>query len=435
MEQLLDRCRKNADQAEVYGLDNQSHTVQFEDGRLKNITSDIQSGVSIRLIRGDRLGFAYTKNLSDRDELIANAGATMVEGTPARFSFPRTTGLPDLDSFDPAYVNTTNTDLVNECARIARALAARVPAQINIIALRESLTIRLLNAAGTDATARISLVFINVQLLFPGTYSSIHRSFASKRFTPVSDPDLDFLARLYHEGLPIVTPAPGPLKALFMPDAMYVPMWRLSSATSGRSVFQGESPLAERMGQRIFSEHITVVDDPRDDRHPTARAFDDEGTPAEKLTLVENGTLRSFYYDLEYAQRLSAKSTGHGYRSSMWGGDPVTTKPGPFLEHLILAAGSMSFAQLVASMDRGIIIGGALGGHSGNIPNGDFSIGLSPGLYVENGRIQGRAKNAMIAGNIYDLFTRVIGVGDTLYPTAAGRMPALLVDQATLAIR
>ena len=81
---------------------------------------------------------------------------------------------------------------------------------------------------------------------------------------------------------------------------------------------------------------------------------------------------------------------------------------------MTIKPGNKSFLQLVKSIDRGIILEGALGFHSGNIPNGDYSVGVSPGLYVENGEIKGRVKDAMIAGNIYETLKHVVDVGDTL---------------------
>jgi len=86
-------------------------------------------------------------------------------------------------------------------------------------------------------------------------------------------------------------------------------------------------------------------------------------------------------------------------------------------------------------MDKGIVVAGALGAHSGNIQNGDFSIGLSPGLYVDNGEIVGHVKDAMIAGNIYNAMKNVIDIEDTCYPVSAGTFPAIIFDNISVATR
>jgi len=86
-------------------------------------------------------------------------------------------------------------------------------------------------------------------------------------------------------------------------------------------------------------------------------------------------------------------------------------------------------------MDRGLIVCGALGAHSGNIPNGDFSVGLSPGLYVEKGEIAGRIKDAMITGNIYDMMQKVIGIEDRVHAANTGFYPAILFDDVNVATK
>jgi PmbA protein len=217
---------------------------------------------------------------------------------------------------------------------------------------------------------------------------------------------------------------------------MYALNWRVLSGTSAKSVYQKISPVADKIGERIFSESLTIYDDPLDDTHPEARAFDDEGVCCNPLNLVENGVLRSFYYDLNYARKLNANSTGHGFRTSRWGGDSVSLKPSPVLTHVRIKPGDRSFSEIVESIDRGIIIEGALGAHSGNIPNGDYSIGLNPGLYVEKGEIKGRVKDAMVAGNVYDTLKHVVHIGDTLYPGFSGEwLPPILFDNVSVALK
>jgi PmbA protein len=90
---------------------------------------------------------------------------------------------------------------------------------------------------------------------------------------------------------------------------------------------------------------------------------------------------------------------------------------------------------MIKSMDRGVIVGQALGAHSGNIPNGDYSIGLSPGLYVEGGEIVGHMKDTMLAGNIYDTFRNIISIENIQHHGAGGRYPAILVDDVNVTTR
>jgi len=83
-------------------------------------------------------------------------------------------------------------------------------------------------------------------------------------------------------------------------------------------------------------------------------------------------------------------------------------------------------------VDKGIILVGVMGAHSGNIPNGDYSVGVSPGLYVEKGEIVGRVKDVMVAGNVYDTLKKVIAIENRLHPCWGGRMPAILCDNISV---
>jgi len=294
---------------------------------------------------------------------------------------------------------------------------------------------RLINSRGTDLSSKSSIYFFSSEILYPGSYSSIHRQVLEKTFKRATDPYLDFILDLYNRSSAEVRPKGGPMKVLFLPETIYTLMWRVQSATSGRNIYQKVSPVLGRLGEKMFDQKVTILDDPLNDAIPDARGFDDEGTPCRSLSIIDRGVLANFYYDLLYAKKLNASPTGHGFKSSMWGGETVSFKPSPSLEHLIFKPGEKSFSKLLESIDQGIIIAGVMGAHSGNIQNGDFSVGLSPGLYVEKGEILGHVKDAMVAGNIFDTLKEVVEIEDTLHPGPGGTFPAVLLDNVSVATK
>jgi PmbA protein len=200
-------------------------------------------------------------------------------------------------------------------------------------------------------------------------------------------------------------------------------------------LYHKQSPLVEKLGKLIFDERINISDNALDDTKPGARAFDDEAMVCRQLPIIEKGVLMHYYYDLCYASKMNAQPTGHGFKTAFIAGDPISMKPTPSLQHLIIEPGEKDFWQLIKDIDRGIIVCGALGAHSGNIPNGDFSIGLSPGLYVEKGEIKGRIKDAMVAGNIYETMRHVIDIENTVHPASTGHYPAVLFDNVSVATK
>lgn len=436
MEQLLQMAKKVCDEAEVYSIEYRDNSVFFENAKLNNMDSKFQSGVSLRIIKDGKLGFAYTRNLLNREELIQNALDSREGGVEANYDFPLTLELPELDTYDSSLENLSSTKLLDECARVCDLFKSETDSEIEMTSFAHVGKIRIINTAGTDVSMKAAEYGVLANMIYPGTGVGIWRVFQSKKFGKMPDHTVNEMIDLYKMSSRVVEPKGGKMKVMFMPGSLVTFNWRILSGTSSKSVYEKISPIADKVGEKVFDEKITICDDPLNDKYPGARSFDDEGVACAPLTIVENGVLRSFYYDLEYAKKLNAKPTGHGYRTTRWGGDPITLKPIPALSHMSIKPGKGSFAELVKSIDRGIIIENALGFHSGNIPNGDYSVGVCPGLYVEKGEIIGRVKDAMVAGNVYLTLKHVIDVGDTLYPSHGGAwVPPILCDEVSVATK
>jgi PmbA protein len=434
MEKLLEQALKKADAVEIFALDRKNNEVSFENAQLQEIATSYQSGISLRLIKDKKLGFAYTRNLNAPEELINNALESLKGNVKAEYDFPETKEVPQLNTYDESIETVSSTQLVDECQRICERLKA-TGAEIFVWASVGTNEIRLLNNKGTNLLAKGSIYGIGVRLTFPGSASGILRVWIRKKFESIPDSLIEELITIYKKGLKEIKITPGKMKVLFMPNEMYTLNWRIISGTSGKSVYEKISPIGEKIGEKIFSEKITIYDDPLDDSYPQARAFDDEGILTQKLYLIEKGILKAFYYDLNYAYKMKTKSTGHGYRAAQWTSDPLAIKPNPSLEHLRYEPGTKTIAEIIRSLDRGIIIEGVLGAHSGNIPNGDFSIGANPALYVENGEIIGQVKDLMVSGNIYEIYKNVLEVSKDQYYGFSGVMPAILFDAVTVATK
>lgn len=429
MVQLLETARKVSDKAEVYSMDSRGDSVSFEDAQLKDINSSMQSGFSLRIIKNNILGFAYTRNLVNREELIRNALDSLKGGVEGLFELPLAKDLPSLNTYDSSIETLTNLEMVEECTRICDLLSRKTKGQINISAYRSISRIRIINTSGTDLSLKSSAYSLNAQILYPYSSASLNRTLVSKTFKKAPDEYLDYLVDTYDRSMKEVVPDGKKMKVLFLPETVYVLTWRLQSATSGLSLYQNISPVAEKIGERIFDEKLSVYNDPLDDSVPGARAFDDEGTPCRRFPVVERGVLRNFYYDLYFARKLKTSPTGHGFKGS------ISSKPFPSLNRLTISPGNNSFSDLVQSIDRGIIIAGALGAHSGNIPNGDFSIGVSPAIYVEKGEIAGHVKDVMVSGNIYDTLKNIVEIENTLHPCYGGNFPSILFDTVNVTIK
>ncbi|MEN9218040.1 MAG: metallopeptidase TldD-related protein, partial [Gloeomargarita sp. DG_2_bins_126] len=188
--------------------------------------------------------------------------------------------------------------------------------------------------------------------------------------------------------------AGGSIPVLFTPRAVAGVLAGLfESLLSGQAVVQQATPLADKVGQRLFDPQLTLTEDPT--LGINARRFDDECTPTQTQTLIDQGVVQGFYWDKTWAQRAGCASTGNGYRGGL-------SRPGAELVNVCLAPGTTPYADLVAQMSDGIIVDQVLGAGQSNQLAGEFSVNLDLGYRVVNGEIVGRVKNTMVAGSVFE---------------------------------
>lgn len=439
MEQILDLAMKVCGGAEVFSLKDQNTKATFQNGELNNIECRLQIGTSLRIIKNNTLGFAYTRNIQNRDEIVNNAIDSLRGKVDALFKFPYTTQIEHVGTCDKSIEDVSQEEIVEECARVHDILHAETNAEVKVIAEVQKQTIRIINNRGANLSTENTGYRIWGCALNPGTESGIYRIFEHKHFDQVPPHILDEIIECYKGYSNESIPNSGKMKVLFMPNSMVFFIWRILYGASARAVFEKRSSLVNKINTKVFSEKITLYDNPLDGKYFEARTFDDEGVRCELLNIINNGTLSSFFYDLDYAHKLGVESTGHGYKTDYSVPESISRKPIPYLKHLRIKSGNSSFSQLIKEIDRGVIIEDALGPHAGNLFNGDYSIGIDAGFYVENGRIKGRVKDAMITGNVYDTFSNVIDLSNAQYPCywygCLGRMPAILCDDVSVTVR
>jgi PmbA protein len=197
----------------------------------------------------------------------------------------------------------------------------------------------------------------------------------------------------------------GPSAVLLTPHAVADVLMTLYTGMSGSMVERKVSPLAGKLGQTIFDERVTLHDDGVADGGYSSAPFDDEGVPMQRTPLVVGGVLRGFLTDLRTSRKLGLAPTGNGLRLRRL----VQTKdlgkvPEPETTNWEMAGGDVPHAELLARMKNGVIVDSIMGIMMSNLLAGDFSGNVALGFGVENGRITGRVKDTMVAGNIYRLF-------------------------------
>jgi PmbA protein len=408
LEQILDRALKVAEKAEVFQVTSHNTPVKFEANRLKHIQTKETTGTALRMIKNGRIGFAQASGKVDPDELVNMALETSAFGTEARFEFPSPANYHNVEIFNPEVERIKLDDMVQTCQQLIDAVRKYTPEIICEAQTGKGIAIaRIINSSGLDVSYAKSYTSLNIEgvivkdneMLFVG--DGISSCNPVRDFSPVSEEVL-FQLEMAREKASI---SAGTLPVIFKPlgvaSALISP---LISAFNGKTVFNGASPLKDKLGKKIFDKKFTLTDDALVNYQVSSCPWDDEGVPARSTALVQDGVVSQFYYDLQTAGLAGAKSTGNASRN---GGLPT---PSP--NSLIIGGGDVSFDDMMHDIKQGLLIYFLMGAEQGNILNGDFSGNVLLGYKIENGSVAGRVKDTMVSGNIYQLLSEIEALGN-----------------------
>ncbi len=179
----------------------------------------------------------------------------------------------------------------------------------------------------------------------------------------------------------------------------------LISALNGSAIQQKNSFLVDKLGEKIGSDKLNLIDDPFIISGRGSRLFDGEGLALKKRVIFEKGVLKSYYIDTYYGKKLKMEPSSGS-----------TT-------NLVMEPGKRSMEEMIASLDRGILITGFNGGNT-NGSTGDFSYGID-GFLVEKGKIVKPVSEMNISGNMKQLWMNLVEVGNDVYTNSSWRMPSL----------
>jgi PmbA protein len=180
----------------------------------------------------------------------------------------------------------------------------------------------------------------------------------------------------------------------------------LLSAMSGRSVQQKQSFLADKKGQKIASERLTLIDDPLVVGGLGSRLFDGDGFAAKKRMMIESGVLKDFFVDWYYSRKLAWEPTTGGS------------------SNLVIPPGTRSVKEIMKDLGRGILITGFIGGNS-NSTTGDSSVGIIGRLFEKGEPVQAVAE-MNIAGNHLEFWKKLAEVANDPWPYSSMRTPSLV---------
>ncbi len=199
----------------------------------------------------------------------------------------------------------------------------------------------------------------------------------------------------------------------------------LIGAISGPSIARGTSFLKDKLNTQVFAKGVNVVDDPHKVRGLGSSPFDDEGVTNRRWALIEDGVLTTWLMNSASARQLGLETTGHASRG-------LAGAPGVSTSNLTLEPGSRSQAELIKDAGSGLLIT-SMFGPSLNGNTGDWSVGCS-GFWFENGELAYPVTEITVAGNLIDIYSRLIP-GSDLEIRGSANAPSLLVDGLAIAGR
>jgi len=407
MEEILSQAKKVAEQAEVFQASTRTIPVRFESNRLKQIQTKESTVTALRLVKNGRIGFAQVAGSIKPEILVDMALETSQFGAEAKFDFPGPQTYPMVEILDTQVENVTIEEMVQSGQQMIDDLTRHTSDIVCEASVTKGTTsVYIVNSHGSKSHYTKSFFSVSLEgvlvrngdMLFVGdSQSSCHPILNTQTITQEVTMQLELArtnSKISTKPMPVIFTPLGVASALLSP---------LVTAFNGKTVLEGASPLKNKVGKQVFDKLFSLYDDATLPYQVASCPCDDEGMPSQRTTLVKNGVVSSFYYDLQTAAMAGKRSTGNGNRS---GGLPT---PSP--TSIVIGEGTITYEDMLKDIKEGLIVDLLMGAEQGNILNGDFSGNVLLGYKVEKGKVTGRVKDTMVSGNVFNILKNIGGLG------------------------
>ena len=410
----------NIDAADLYFQHSRHENWVLEDGIVKDGSHNIEQGVGVRAISGEKTGFAYSDEivLPALLEAAGSARAIALAGQDGSArSLKRVSGhelYAPVDPIDSIPVER-KVSMLREIDAFTRALDPRVK-QV-VVSLSAVLdTVLVAHSDGTLAADVRPLVRFNVQVIVEqGGRRESGSAGGGGRISYAQLLGDDFVQVQAREAvraalvnLEAVDAPAGEMPVVLGPGWPGVLLHEaVGHGLEGDFNRKGLSAFAGRIGELVASPLVTVVDDGTLVGRRGSLNIDDEGTPTQCTTLIENGVLKGYIQDKLNAGLMGVAPTGNGRRESF------AQLPMPRMTNTYMRAGNSDPAEIIASVERGLYAPN-FGGGQVDITSGKFVFSASEAYLIENGRITRPVKGATLIGSGPEVMQRISMVGNDL---------------------
>ena len=429
--------KAGADAAEAVGAERRSLSINVRMGDLEEVEREESRDLGLRVFVGRRQATVSGSDISAEargklvDRAVAMARLAPEDpyaglGDPDRLARGP---LPDLDLYDPA---EPSPEALEDKARIADAAARAVPTVTNSDGASGSWSSArwtMVTSAGFTGVHRASGFSIGASAI-AGDQDGMETGYDGRSVRWQADlPSPESLgaeagrraaARL---GARKIASTTAPV--IFENRLAASLMGPLIGAISGPSIARGTSFLKEKLGQQVFTKGIAITDEPHRVRGLGSSPFDDEGVENRRTEIIADGVLTTWLLNTSSAKQLGLTTTGHASRG-------LAGPPGVGPSNLTFQPGERDRAQMMKDAGSGLVVT-SMFGPSLNGNTGDWSVGCS-GFWFEDGELAYPVSEITVAGNLIDIYARVIAGSDREIRGSANA-PSLMIDALAIAGR
>ncbi len=417
LEQVLSHA---VDSADLYFQNTHFESWSLEDGIVKEGSYSIDRGVGVRAISGEKTGFAYSDDIALPALTQAAHAARAIARSSGQGRVNVRPGIQGRElylSVNPlqTLAEQDKVSLLESLDAEARKQDPRVK-QVMVSLAGSYDVVMVVGSDGTLAADMRPLVRLNVSVIVEHNGrreqgSSGGGGRVGYDYFLQNDRGLGYAHEAVRQALVNLDARNAPAGTM---QVVLGPGWpgillheAIGHGLEGDFNRKGTSAFAGRVGEKVASEHCTVVDDGTLDSRRGSLNIDDEGTPTQCTVLIENGILKGYMQDKMNAQLMGVAPTGNGRRES------YAHLPMPRMTNTYMLAGKHDPQEIIASVKNGLYAVN-FGGGQVDITSGKFVFSASEAYMIENGKITYPVKGATLIGNGPDVLTRVAMVGNDL---------------------
>jgi PmbA protein len=416
-EQLVKAClKRGADAAEVYIETRRNLRLEVRKGEIETVQEAAGYGAGFRVFIQGRMAFASSNDLGEKslDDAIGRAiGFAKITTADPNNILPNDKGMTSVAGLYDPQISQVKIEEKIDLAKKTEQLAMKDPriTKSDGATYQESEgEVFIANSNGLAKSYKESGCGFGVSVVAEkGEQKSSGAEFCSRRFYKDIKPAEEVAAKAARDAYEMLDPKPVKTQkaaVIFDRDVARALLGGILGAVNGERVLQGASFLGRRLGQKIGSELLTILDDGTRERGLASAPFDDEGVPTQKRIIVDKGVLRGFMYNTIVAKRAGVKSTGNARRGGF------TDLPGIGPHSFYMAAGEAKPEDIVKATKAGFLVK-EVTGYGINPVNGHFSGGAS-GFWVEDGKVAFPVKGLTIAGTADEMLNGIDMVADDL---------------------